>query len=231
MENGFQTDNINQIKPRKRTGVIIITVLIYFLSVSGLVAGIIIVKKSWEKDVKKFEKDYNEVVEQYNTIVSDYDTLGTNYNELKTNYESLESDYNSLVSDYEQVCIEYNALLAENEVTYEQPTNLDEYDGTVTYDDLARTPDDFEGKAIKIKGKVIQVTEDDGYTQLRVAVNSDYDNIIMVIYDSKIVDKRILEEDKITVYGLYTGLITYESVMGASITIPSMMIVNAIEIN
>ncbi|WP_272875231.1 hypothetical protein [Bhargavaea massiliensis] len=52
------------------------------------------------------------------------------------------------------------------------------YDTGITYDQLARTPDDYIGKKVKFSGKVIQVMEGDGTTQIRFAVNEDYDTII-----------------------------------------------------
>ena len=79
------------------------------------------------------------------------------------------------------------------------------YDTGITYDQLARTPDDFYGDKVKFYGKVIQVMEGDGETQVRIAVNDDYDKIIFGIYDSYIVDSRILEDDLITVMGTSDG--------------------------
>lgn len=98
------------------------------------------------------------------------------------------------------------------------------YDTGITYDELARTPDEYEGEKVKFQGKVIQVMEDDYSVQLRIAVNNDYDKIIYVEYDSDIVDSRVLEDDQITVMGLSMGLLTYESTMGGNITIPAILV-------
>lgn len=77
---------------------------------------------------------------------------------------------------------------------------------------------------IKFRGKVIQVMEGDDTTQIRLAVGEDYDTILFGEYDSSIVNSRILEDDIITVMGLSTGLLTYESTMGGDISIPGMSI-------
>ncbi|MBN8193820.1 toxin regulator [Bacillus sp. NTK074B] len=98
------------------------------------------------------------------------------------------------------------------------------YDTGITYDQLARTPDDFIGEKIKFNGKVVQVMEGDGSTQLRIAVNDDYDTIIFAQYESSVVKQRVLEDDNITVMGLSAGLLTYESTMGGNISIPSMLV-------
>ena len=98
------------------------------------------------------------------------------------------------------------------------------YDTGITYNQLARTPDEYEGEKVKFRGRVVQVMEGDGETQLRIAVNSNYDTVLFGFYDSSIVDSRILDDDIITVMGISMGLITYKSTMGGNITIPNMLI-------
>ena len=98
------------------------------------------------------------------------------------------------------------------------------YETGITYSQLARTPDEYENKKVKFYGEVIQVIEGDGEVQIRLAVNGDYDCIILGAYDSSIVTSRVLEGDNITIYGVSMGLITYESTMGGNITIPAVLI-------
>ena len=98
------------------------------------------------------------------------------------------------------------------------------YDSGITYEQLARTPDDYKGEKVKFSGEVIQVMEDDGTCAVRVAVNENYDDVLFGVYDSSIVSSRILEDDKITIYGTSTGLYSYETVMGDTLTIPSVEI-------
>ena len=98
------------------------------------------------------------------------------------------------------------------------------YDTGITYSQLARTPDDYEGEKCKFRGKVVQVMEGDRIYNIRLAVNGDYDNIIYILAETNVLDQRILEDDYITVYGTSTGIYTYESTLGASISIPSMLV-------
>ena len=98
------------------------------------------------------------------------------------------------------------------------------YDTGITYSQLARTPDDYLAKKVKFSGKVVQVMEDGDSVGIRLAVDGDYDNIILGTFNSSIISERILEDDYITVYGLSAGIYTYESTMGASISVPSMTI-------
>ncbi len=98
------------------------------------------------------------------------------------------------------------------------------YNTGITYNQLARTPDDYEGEKVKFSGEVVQVIEGSSSVQIRLAVNDDYDTILLGEYDSDIVSSRILEDDHITIYGTSIGTISYESTMGATITIPGVQI-------
>lgn len=104
------------------------------------------------------------------------------------------------------------------------------YETGITYDQLARTPDDFKGKKAKFTGKVLQVMEGQGETQLRVAVSGNYDKVLYVVYKSDIINSRVLENDKVTIKGKSAGIYTYKSTMGGEISIPAML-VEKIDIN
>ncbi len=95
---------------------------------------------------------------------------------------------------------------------------------TVSYDDLMRSNENYVGKIIYYRGKIIQVREDynDEYT-LRVATKeSEYvgysDNIIWVNYKGK----RLLEDDIIDVWGKVKGLKSYTGLLGDQVTIPEI---------
>ena len=94
------------------------------------------------------------------------------------------------------------------------------YDTGITYDQLARTPDDYEGEKVKFYGKVIQVLEGDKEIDLRIAIDGDYDMVVLVYYPKTLLSSRVLEDDYITIYGTSMGIYTYESTMGGHITVP-----------
>ncbi|WP_455650322.1 hypothetical protein [Enterocloster citroniae] len=98
------------------------------------------------------------------------------------------------------------------------------YETGITYEQLARTPDDYIGQKVKFTGKVIQVIEGSGTVQIRIAVNKDYDTVLYGEYKKSIVSSRVLENDIITIYGTSSGLLSYKSTMGGTITIPSVSI-------
>lgn len=98
------------------------------------------------------------------------------------------------------------------------------YETGISYDQLARTPDDYQAKKVKFAGKVIQVMEDDDKTQIRLAVDGNYDTVLYAEYSSNLVSKRVLEDDYITISGTSAGLLSYKSTMGGTITIPSVSV-------
>lgn len=98
------------------------------------------------------------------------------------------------------------------------------YETGITYDQLARTPVDFIGKKVKFSGKVLQVIEGDDSVQIRLAVNNDYDTVLLGEYSNSTVSSRVLEDDIITIYGTSVGTISYQSTMGGKITIPGVYI-------
>lgn len=90
------------------------------------------------------------------------------------------------------------------------------------YESIARNPDSYEGKKMAFVGKVAQVIEGDGETDIRLAVDDYYNDIIYVYFASDIIDFRVLDDDVLTVYGTGEGLYTYESTMGNSVSVPLM---------
>lgn len=94
------------------------------------------------------------------------------------------------------------------------------YETGITFDQLARNPDDYYGKKVKFNGKVIQVLDDPDLTQMRLAVDGDYDHVLLLTVDSDLLKPKVLEDDWITIYGVSWGDYTYTSTMNAAITVP-----------
>lgn len=97
----------------------------------------------------------------------------------------------------------------------------------ISYEKLAREPDAHNGEYIKIHGQVIQVLEEDNSVTLRVATKDSgygnyYDDVVLVYYEYGDQDKKILEDDMITLWGKYGGTYTYETTMGGNVTVPMM---------
>lgn len=96
----------------------------------------------------------------------------------------------------------------------------------VNYEDVARTPDNYKNKKIVVSGEVIQIQEGLFHSVvMRVSSGGSYDDIWYVTYTKNKDEANILENDKIVIYGECTGTETYTTVLGSSITIPSVKMV------
>jgi len=97
----------------------------------------------------------------------------------------------------------------------------------MSYEDLARNPDSVEGSYVAVTGQVIQVQQgsNNGLT-LRVSITKDSYDIwtdpVLVAYTLPAGADNILEKDIVTVYGVSAGDYTYTTVLGASMTVPSI---------
>lgn len=111
---------------------------------------------------------------------------------------------------------------SEEERLAKEEQEKNKYNTELTYDEIARNPEQTLLKDCKFKGEVVQVLEGDGTNNLRVAINGDYDKMMLVEYDPSILDSRILEKDNVTLYGKSAGTTSYTSTMGQKITIPAI---------
>lgn len=82
----------------------------------------------------------------------------------------------------------------------------------------------MKGTKVKLKGKVVQVSEGIYTNGLRVNITKDeygwYEDTIYVTYVQEEGADKILEDDIITIWGTAEGEYSYTSIMGASITVP-----------
>ena len=102
------------------------------------------------------------------------------------------------------------------------------YDSTsypkASYEKVLRDPYEYRGDKLSIYGKVLQKSEGWGSVVLRVGTGGYgyYDKVFWVEYSTSDVSAKVIEDDYITVYGTCDGSHTYETVMGASVTIPAI---------
>lgn len=110
----------------------------------------------------------------------------------------------------------------EEESSVPTEVNIADYNTGVTYDNLARNPEDTEGQKVTLSGEIAQVIEDEDFSQYRLAIDGDYDKMVLIQIPEELLSSRVLENDLITVYGESLGTIDYESTMGGQITIPAV---------
>lgn len=193
-----------------------------------------IISLSHGKNMKKGQKvDINVVAaEKYDRSKdqSIYYMLGENQLESLQSTQITLSDevvdyYNSLGDDEESSSSSEEAKPAPKpQDKKEESSNVESYSTDITYEQLARTPDDYKGKKVSMTGKVVQVMENSDITQLRVAINGNYDDIVLLEINKSDLDKsRILDDDLITFYGTSADVYTYKATLGQEITVPAIV--------
>lgn len=196
-------------------------------------------------------EEYNKAVAEKESLAAEYESVKAELDENKNNLEKISKEY----SDYKKVMAEYEGLAAaeaesrrieaeaiaeskakeEKEIRAAQQAEREAkekagYDTGITYDQLARYPDNYDNQKVKFKGEVLQVMEGGKENQLRIAVSkTNYgwysgDEVLYCGYDPSIIEYRLLEKDIITIYGTARGLFSYEAVNGARITLPLVWI-------
>ncbi|AGM98646.1 hypothetical protein Javan271_0002 [Streptococcus phage Javan271] len=76
---------------------------------------------------------------------------------------------------------------------------------------------------VQVTGTVIQALKSNEGMNLRLAINDDYDKVVLITIENSDYQDVIAEDDNVTVYGLNAGLTTYKTVMGNEQTIPAML--------
>ena len=105
----------------------------------------------------------------------------------------------------------------------------DVFDIEITYSEIARQPDDYSGQLVAYNGQVVQIMKGDGFTAMRIAVDGDSNQMLYCEYTGESDTVKMLEDDWITLYGECLGEYSYESVMGATITLPAILICRTVE--
>ena len=204
-------------------------VLIIVLACGNIALGIILFLSNQKLNDKIDEKQSScdSIQKQYDNLLSENLQLDTDYEKLKEENEELQAQIEELTNpktDLEES--EETGELSDELNTFVN-SNMEDvsmFRSDVSYDEIARHPNDYDGELLTFSGEVAQVIEGDGTTELRIAVDGDYDDIIYGIYDNRILDSRLLEDDKIQFYGESCGIISYQSTLGATISIPSISI-------
>jgi len=89
----------------------------------------------------------------------------------------------------------------------------------VKYDDLLRNPDKYKGERIYIKSEIVQkISNQEFHVMITKGSYGIYDDRTWLYFES--IDISLIEDDIIEVWGLGGGNQSYETVMGAEVTIP-----------
>lgn len=94
---------------------------------------------------------------------------------------------------------------------------------SIPFEELARFPDNHKNQPIVITGKIVQVITKDNGGEYRLVIDGDYNQVFYINYFGSFKQGNILNNDTITFWGTYDGTTSYESTLGAKITVPSLM--------
>lgn len=105
----------------------------------------------------------------------------------------------------------------------------------ISYEELARYPDKYYQKDVAFSGKILQVINDADSKSYRIAMNDEYNTVVLVNYpnknakaykEMKSIDNievgNLLEDDYVIVIGQSIGIYEYTTVMGAKQSIPAI---------
>lgn len=94
---------------------------------------------------------------------------------------------------------------------------------TVSYEEIARHKYGMSGEKLTFTGIIIQATS--GRYRMNIT-QTDFGYVDDIIFDidENILNKNILEGDKVTIWGESKGLYTYEAVLGNAVTVPRIQV-------
>ncbi|QEA50326.1 hypothetical protein [Leuconostoc lactis] len=97
------------------------------------------------------------------------------------------------------------------------------YHTDITYEQVAHAPADFAGEKMQFSGKVVKIVPTDGDDKVRLAVNDNPNNLLIVDVDQDLLNgSNLLEGQQVTFSGVIEGIETYQTDQGDKVTAPSM---------
>ena len=164
-------------------------------------------------DLKEKTKSYVELNETEKNIVD------TKIQEVRqATKEEAEAEQKRIAEEQAQKEAEKQAQ-KEAEEQAKKEAEAHKYETGLTWEQIAR--EGKKGTLGQFEGKIIQVMNGDGFTQYRVTINGDYDQVMLIEVKNGVSKETLLEDDYVYFKGESLGTITYTTVMGAEMTIPA----------
>ena len=227
MDNNMNYQQFQQPIKEKRNPIVIVLIIVLVLGNIALGTILFLNTQKLNDKIDEKQSSCDSIQKQYDNLLSKNLQLDTDYEKLKEENEELQAQIEELTNPKTDLEESDETGELSDELTTFINSNMEDvsmFRSDLTYDEIARHPNDYDGELLTFSGEVAQVIEGDGMTELRIAVDGDYDDIIYGIYDNRILDSRLLEDDKIQFYGESCGIISYQSTLGETISIPSMSI-------
>lgn len=183
---------------------------------------------SFLEDMKYYHPELDENINTYELLffAEDSQTYSTNID----NTDSIEIKKLDLVSVESDDVVTVTTEDVENyhnaEKERKEKEEKEKYNTGITVEDMSRDKDGLKDSLVTFSGKIIQVMKGDSYNQYRMAVNDDYDKVILIVISDDQLEDNILEDDFITIQGVSFGNVEYETVMGAKKSVPAVIVDN-----
>lgn len=175
-------------------------------------------------DLKEKTKDYRELDEKEKEIV-DLKIVEVNQAteeqlaKEKAQKEAEEKAKKEAEEEAKRKAEEEEKARKEAEEQAKREAEAHKYETGLTWEQIAR--EGKYGTLGQFEGKILQVMQDGGYVQYRVAINGNYDTVMLIEVASADLPETLLEDDYVYFKGKSLGTITYTTVMGADVTVPA----------
>ena len=145
----------------------------------------------------------------------------------KSSSASLSSDDDSASSEESEVDVDVDPD-DNNQTATEVSPNISNnepmaYRTDITYAQIAQAPADFAGEKVQFSGKVVKIVPTDDDDKVRLAVDGNPNNLMVVDVDKDLLNGSNLSEgSQVTFSGVIEGIETYQTDQGENVTAPSM---------
>lgn len=147
--------------------------------------------------------------------VAKYDNLAITSDDDSTTSQDSEIDVDVEPDDNIHTITEVSPNISNNEPIA--------YHTDITYEQVAHAPADFTGEKMQFSGKVVKIVPTDGDDKVRLAVNDNPNNLLIVDVDQDLLNgSNLLEGQQVTFSGVIEGIETYQTDQGDKVTAPSM---------
>lgn len=210
--------------------------------------------EQWESDCSTLSNENDKLKSDYDKLQVGFDELKLDYDNLRVNTAEwlqltddqkaeqlaqaetnrIKAEEELRIAEEEKAAVEAEAKAEADKKAAEEADRIAAeekkgYDTGISFDQLARNPDDYIGKKVKFTGEVLQVSELGSEIQIRLATKESSwggynDDVVYIFFDKSLIKSRILDNDIITIYGVAEGLHSYTTVMGAEITLPLIQV-------
>ena len=145
----------------------------------------------------------------------------------KSSSASLSSDDDSASSEESEVDVDVDPD-DNNQTATEVSPNISNnepmaYRTDITYAQIAQAPADFAGEKVQFSGKVVKIVPTDDDDKVRLAVDGNPNNLMVVDVDKDLLNGSNLSEgSQVTFSGVIEGIETHQTDQGENVTAPSM---------